>query len=112
MHYGGVYFMSFEDSNLKNTDEEILSKEIFDAKLNARKEIRLAEKNGAAKVDEATERAGVEMKNLMHASDNKAAETALELSSLTANRQAAMRARAERNLDKAASIIADRILND
>ena len=56
-------------------------------------------------------RAESEIAHLRRLSNQKAAEQALELASTTANRQATLRARAERLLDTAAALIVERIIN-
>ena len=64
--------------------------------------------------DEALERtlirAKSEIAHLIRASDKKATEDARELASKTANKQAALHARAERRLDAAAQLIVERIV--
>lgn len=54
-------------------------------------------------------RAESEIAHLRRVSDQKAADEAEELASTTANRQATMRARAERRLETAAQLIVERI---
>ena len=56
-------------------------------------------------------RADSEIAHLIRLSDKKATQQAAELASATANRQATLRARAERRLDTAASLIVERIVN-
>jgi len=56
-------------------------------------------------------RAQTEISHLIKALDQKATTEAKELASTTANRQAALRARAERRLDAASKLIFERIMN-
>ena len=52
-----------------------------------------------------------ELAELRSKSDEKAKEDALELASDTENRKAAMRARADARLEKAAALIVERVVN-
>ena len=52
-----------------------------------------------------------ELAELRSKSDEKAKEDALELASDTENRKAAMRARADARMDKAAALIVERVVN-
>ena len=70
-----------------------------------------AKRTGKAAVEEAIARAEAEISHLRHVSDKKAMEDAMELASSTANRLAALRARAERRLDAAARTIYERIVS-
>jgi len=69
-----------------------------------------AEKLGAATVAGTLARAESEIAHLTRISDKKVTEDAKELASRTANRQAALRARAERRLDAAVQLIVERIV--
>jgi hypothetical protein len=73
--------------------------------MKARESIDEAENAGKAKVASTIARAESEIAHLIRASDQKATEQAKELASKTANRQATLRARAERRLDDAELII-------
>ena len=83
--------------------------------LTAQREAALAieqvENEGKATVAATVSRAKNEIAHLKRASDAKVAENAKELVSNTANRRAALRARAESRLDKAAGMIVERIVN-
>ena len=70
-------------------------------------EIRAGEKAVAATLA----RAESEIAGLKRTADQNAARQALELASTTANRQATLRARAERRLDSAAILVIERIWN-
>ena len=76
----------------------------------AQEEIAEAEKDGKAAVAKTIARAKSEIEHLTRAADHKATEQAKELASKTANRQATLRARAERRVDDAARLIVERIV--
>jgi len=78
---------------------------------NAVEAIESAERSGKETVASAVARAESEIAHLIHVMDNKATKEAAELASSTANRQATLRARAERRLDGAAELIVERIVN-
>jgi V/A-type H+-transporting ATPase subunit G/H len=80
------------------------------AQQNAQKAIEEAEKAGESTVASTLARAESEIAHLMRVSDQKATQHAIELASKTANRQATLRARAERRLDTAAQLIVERIV--
>ena len=67
-------------------------------------------KRGKETVASTLARAESEIAHLRRQADQKASEQAVELASTTANRQATLRARAERRLDTAAQMIVERIL--
>ena len=89
--------------------------EALEIKLLAQKEaqaaIEEAEKTGKEKVAATLASAGEEITHLKRLADQKAAGQAVELASTTANRQATIRARAERRLDETAQMIVERIQN-
>ena len=91
--------------------EEKAKLAILTAKKEAADAIEQVEKEGSETVAATVLRAKNEIAHLMRASDAKAAEDAKELVSNTANRRAALRARAENRLDKAAGTIIERIVN-
>jgi V/A-type H+-transporting ATPase subunit G/H len=80
------------------------------ARQNARDSIEEAQRNGEEAVAKARDYAESEIATLTRATDRKATDQALELASKTANRQATLRARAERRLDAAVSLIIERIV--
>ena len=97
-------------------------KRIKTAEEEARLSVALAQRDAKLAVDEADNtgkeavastlnRAESEISHLRHYAEQKAASQAVELASTTANRQATLRARAERRLDSAAQMIVERILN-
>ena len=80
--------------------------------LNKSKEtIEQAIKDGEESVERTLARAKIELEQLQKSSDRKAMEAAAELASNTANRIAAMRARAEKRMDIAAQRIFERIIS-
>ena len=80
--------------------------------LNRSKEsIEKAQADGEESLKTTLARAESEIEQLKKASDQKVMEAASELASNTANRIAAMRARAERRLDTVAQRIFERIVN-
>ena len=85
------------------------------AEILAQKKAQLAiqetENAGKEAVTTTLARAGSEIAHLKRMSDQKATNDALELASSTANRQATLRARAERRLDQVARQIVERILS-
>jgi len=66
---------------------------------------------GKAAIERTLARAESEIAHLTRAAEKKVTGDALELASKTANRQATIRARAERRLEAAASYIVERIVS-
>jgi len=77
---------------------------------NARDAIEEAHRSGEEGVARSLARAETEIAYLTRVSDQKATELAKDLASKTANKQATLRARAERRLDAAAKLIVERIV--
>ena len=92
--------------------EEEARQNILFAQQKARVAVAEEERYGQEKIAASVARAQDEIVHLIRASDQKATEQAMELASKTANRQAALRARAERRLDDAVKLIVERIVND
>ena len=90
--------------------EEAARQSKLEAQQNAEKMIDDSEHAGQASVVAAVEQAQREIAQLIRAADIKATEDAENLSSNTANRQAAMRIRAESRLNEAAMFIVERIV--
>jgi len=84
---------------------------ILTAGLKADALISSAHKQGEETVSATLERAKTEISHLIRASDQKATTDAQELASSTANKLATQRAKAEKRLDAAAELIAERILS-
>ena len=70
-----------------------------------------AEASGKSAIERTLARAESEIAHLTRAAEKRVTEDAIELASRTANRQATIRARAERRLDAAAAYIVDRMVN-
>jgi V/A-type H+-transporting ATPase subunit G/H len=102
--------MSLEAIKSISEAEERAKKARQEAQQNARKAIDDAHKAGNDSVEATIERAESEVAALKRAADAKAAESAKELLSTTANKRAAIKARAEGRLDAAAGIIIERIV--
>ena len=103
--------MSLEAIKSISAAEDEARRAKLDAQQKAREAVEAAEKAGKESVASAVLRAESEIAGLKHEADQKAEEHAVELASTTANRQAALRARAESRLDKAAQLIIERIVN-
>jgi len=73
--------------------------------------LEAAEKAGEESLSATLARAASEITHLTRVTDKKAMDAAAELASSTANRTAALRARAEKRLDAVARHIVERIVN-
>ena len=91
--------------------EEAARQDKQGALTNAKNKIAEAEKKGREAVAEAVARAETENKKLMQSAELKAVEDAGKLQAETAKLQKAIRSQAESRLDKAASLIVERIVN-
>ena len=91
--------------------EEAARREKLLARQNALEAIEEAEIAGKKAIARTLARAETEISSLIRASDQKATDQAKELASKTANRQATLRARAERRLDDAVQLIVERIVS-
>lgn len=80
------------------------------AVLDAKKAVREAEQAAEMLLAAAENRAAEELRELMRKADEKAREDAQVLASNTRNRRAAMKARAERKMDSAVSMVMERIV--
>ena len=76
----------------------------------ARAAIMQAKEDGERAIARTLARSESEIAHMIRTSDNMVTEDARELASKTANRQAMIRARAERRLDAAAQLIVERIV--
>ena len=90
-------------------DEAVKAK--LDSQQKAQDAIDAADKSGEEAVAATLARAEAEIAAFKRAADQMAESQAIELASSTANRQATLRARAERRLDSAASLIVERIVD-
>lgn len=103
--------MCLEAVNCIKAAEEESLRAILLADDNARNAVEEAVANGKETVAATLARAESEVAHLKRMTDQKAAAQASELVSTTANRQATLRARAERRLDTVAGMIIERIMN-
>jgi hypothetical protein len=95
---------------IRAAEDEAGQSEIL-ARQKAKEAIQEAERIGKETVAATIVRAESEVAHLKRMSDQKAMKDAMELASSTANRQATLRARAERRLDAVAEHIVERIVN-
>lgn len=103
--------MSLEAIKIITTAEEEARQSIILAQQNAQDMIEEVQRAGNNTIEITLARAQSEIAHLMRTLDQKATEAAKDLASTTANRQATLRARAERRLDDAAALIVERIVN-
>jgi len=94
-----------------NRAEEEARKTIQLAQDNANEVIKAAHQVGKDTIASTVARAEYEINHLTQTMDHKVTEEAMELASTIANRQATLRARAERRLEAASMIIVERIVN-
>jgi len=94
---------------IRAAEEEALQAQQH-AQEKAQKVIEDAQKAGEETVALTLARAQSEIAHLVRTLDHKATEDARKLASTTANRQATLRARAERRLDEAVQLIVERIV--
>jgi V/A-type H+-transporting ATPase subunit G/H len=102
--------MSLEAIKSISQAEEQAKKARLEARQKADKAIDDAQKAGNDTVKATVSRAESEVAVLKKTYDAKAAENAKDLVSATANKRAAIRARAEGRLDKAAGVVVERIV--
>ncbi len=76
----------------------------------AKKALQAAEDAVAAMIAEADDRAEAEIREMTRKADEKAKEDAVALATSTRNREATMRARADRKMDQVADGIVERIV--
>ena len=105
-----VAAMSLEAVRLICGAEEEARQAKFLALKSARESIEEAQRAGEDAVARSLALAETEVAHLIRACDKKATEQARELASKTANRQATLRARAERRLDDTVKLIIERIV--
>ena len=103
--------MSLEAIRNIQAAEEQAKREKADAQAAAQRAVAAAEKAAEEAMKAALQRAETELAALMKATEAKAEENAGELSQNTANKCAAIRAHAEKNLDAAAQYIVRRVVD-
>ena len=93
-------------------DAENRAKQIqADAQAAAAAAVEAAQAEGKAAIEAAVGKAQRELQQLRARSDDEAKADAEELGAETKNKEAAMRIKAKTNLDRAASLIVERIVN-
>ncbi|MBR6259086.1 MAG: hypothetical protein IKR21_02630 [Oscillospiraceae bacterium] len=102
--------MSLDAINDIAAAEEQAKREIADAQQNAKKAVSDAEKAAASALESARAKADEEIGNLMKATEELAAKSAVELSQNTENKCAAIRAHAEQRLEAAAAAIVGKVV--
>lgn len=102
---------SHEAMQLIAEAEEKAKKAKAEALQRAQSDIAEAEKKAAELYSAGVRRAEEELGHLMHATDQKAAENAREAASASLSKQAAISAKADLRLDKAAKLVVERIVN-
>lgn len=103
--------MSLEAIKQISLVEEGAKKAKAEAFAAAKKAINDAEADGRRAVEQAKAKAADELRELTRKADDKAKSQAQALAATTENRMASMRVRAESNLDKAAELVVERIVN-
>lgn len=103
--------MSFEAIANIAAAEDKAKAMIAEAEAKAKQMILEAENEGKAAVEAACFKADDEVAELRKRTDKKAAEDAEEIASGSENKKAAMRAKAESRLEKAAALVVERIVN-
>ena len=103
--------MSFEAITAISEAEENAKRMKAEALAAAKAAEAAAQAEGRAAVEAAEKKAAAELAELRSKSDEKAKEDARQLASDTENRKAAMRARADARLEKAAALIVERVVN-
>lgn len=103
--------MSLEAIKTIGEAEENAKRIKAEAASDAKKAVADAEAAGRAAINAAIRKAEDELRELTRKADEKATADAQQLASDTENQKAAMRARAEKLVDKAASLVVERIVN-
>jgi len=103
----------FQDAiNTLLETEQTANNMLQNARLHAEEQIEDAKCHGHAKVDEAAARAETEVTSFMRTVQQQAQESASGLVSNMENKKAAIGARAETTMHKAAALIVERIVTD
>ena len=103
--------MSFEAINNIAQAEAEAKAAVAAAEQKARQLLADAQAAGKAAVEAAGVRAEVELKQLRQKAEDKTRDESLALESELANQKAALRAKAESRLEKAAALVVERIVN-
>jgi vacuolar-type H+-ATPase subunit H len=84
---------------------------VAEANAAAKKAVIQAEASGRSSIDAAIKKAEDELRELTKKADEKATSDAQALAGNTENKKAALRTRAQSQLDKAAMLIVERVVN-
>lgn len=103
--------MSLDAIKSITKSEERAKRAKQDSAAEAKRMLAQADEKGEAVIKAAKQKAVDELRELGRKADEKAAADAVSLAGSTENKKAAMRARAESNLDRAAMIIVERVVN-
>lgn len=103
--------MSFEAIDKITEAEAQAKKLVADAEARAKQLVEDAENRGKAAVTAAGEKADRELAELKKQADGRAVSEANSLSGDVENKKAALRARAESRIDRAAELVVERIVN-
>ena len=103
--------MSFEAVSLITEAESAAKALVAEAETRAKQMISDAENDGRAAVTAAGEKAERELTELKKQVGSKAVAEAGRLSESTENSKAELRARAEKQIDRAADLVVERIVN-
>lgn len=103
--------MSFEAITTISEAEEQARQMKVQAQADVRAALAEAEAEGKRALAAAEEKAARELVELRTKSDEKAKADAVQLASDTENRKAALRARADARMEKAAALIVERVVN-
>ena len=103
--------MSFEAITTISDAENRARQIKVDAQAAAAAAVEAAQSEGKAVIEAAVGKAQQELQTLRAKSDEKAKADAETLAAETKNKEAAMRIKAKTNLDRAASLIVERIVN-
>ena len=103
--------MSFEAITAISAAEEKARQMKAEALAAAKAGEAAAVEEGKLTMEAARKKAESEVRELRAKSDEKAKQDAVALASDTENRKAAMRARADARMDKAAALIVERVVN-
>lgn len=102
--------MSLEAMDAIALAEEKARQIKLSAAQDAKKSLQAAEAAAQIALQAAEAKADAEVKELQRKADEKATESAQVLASNTRNRRAAMKARADRKMDEAVSLVVERIV--
>ncbi len=103
--------MSFEAITNIAQAEALAKASVADAETKARQMLADAETAGKAAMEAAGAKAEAELVQLRQKADEKAETDAGDLTGELENRKAALRAKAEARLEKAAALVVERIVN-